>query len=253
MKAQVAITSLIISILAAAGCYQTTSASTADRDYSAEDIMRQAHEKAGCEFWRRPQSLSLIGHGIFYQDQDTFIHESHKMYRVYDTEKSNAHSANGKVRIESYRNGRAIIMLSFDGEHTYDLSGKQDKSDADKRWASNFGYGAIRHALDPGYSLTLIGEDVVQQQKTYTIEVTDPNQGKTNFDITQDGYEIVKVAFDTPRGWHHRIYSNFFSKVKYSWHQAGLVELYYNDKKTNEIIWTDFDVNEDLPDELFIL
>ena len=246
------ITVIIISMMTTAACRNIESAVSVNT-HSAEEIMIKAHQKAGGEFWRRPQSLSLIGHGIFYQGQDTLIHESHKMYRVYARDKNNAHRANGKVRIESYRDGTPVILLSFDGEHTYDNTGKQDKSDADQRWASNFGYGAIRHALDPGYSISLIGEDTVKQQKTFTIEVTDPTQGITNFDITQDKFEIVKVAFDTPRGWHHRIYSNFFSKDKYSWHQAGLVELYYNDRKSNEIIWIDFDVNQDLPNELFIL
>jgi len=222
-------------------------------EIDATYVIKQAYQKAGGEFWRRPESLTLIGHGVFYSGLDTFIHESHKMYRVYESEKTDAHAANGKVRIESYRNGKPIILISFDGEHTYDLNGRQEKSAADQKWASNFGYGAIRHALDEGYKIAISGKDKVNQEDTYTIEVIDQTEGKTYFDITQDKYEIVKVAFDTPKGWHYRIYSKFFKKDKYKWNQAGLVQLFYNDKLSNEIVWTDFEVNEDLPEELFVL
>jgi len=220
---------------------------------TADGIMAKAYEKAGGQFWQKPLSLSLFGNGIFYFEKDTFIHESHAMYRVYESTKEDSHAANGKVRIESYRNGVPIILLTFDGEHTYDLNGRQDKSEADSRWASNFGYGAIRHVFDEGYSLELHGEDVIHGKPTHTIKLIDPNGGESFFDIRKLSYEIVKVGFDTPRGWHFRLYSQFFQKPEYSWNQAGKVELYYNDKKSNEIYWTDFAVNEKLSDELFVI
>jgi len=224
-----------------------------ESNLSASEIMAKAHVNAGGKFWSQPKSLVLKGHGIFYQGQDTFLHETHNMYRIYEATKKEAHSANGKVRIESFRNGDPIILLSFDGQNTYDQNGKQAQSDADKRWASNFGYGVIRHAFDENYSLSLLGIDTIKGNTTFTIEITDPNQGKTIFDITQESFDIVKVAFDTPRGYHHRLYSKFFKKEKYNWNQAGLVELYYNDVKTTEILWEDFEVNVDLNDGLFLI
>lgn len=220
---------------------------------TAEQIVERAHLRAGGQFWSQPISLTLKGHGIFYQGQDTFLHETHNMYRVYEATKENAHAANGKVRIESFRNGEPIILLSFDGRNTYDQNGKQERSDADKRWASNFGYGVIRHAFDKGYALALEGTDTIKGKPTHTVKLIDPNDGETNFDITQDSFDIVKVAFETPRGHHHRLYSKFFKKEKFNWNQAGLVELYYNDVKANEIIWEDFEVNANLKDELFII
>lgn len=220
---------------------------------TAEHIMKRAHEHAGGTFWSRPKSLSLKGYGYFYKNGVRSTHERHEMYRVFEDAKEEAHAANGKVRIESYKNGQPIILITFNGEHTYDLNGQREKSKADEQWSSNFGYGVIRHALDPGYSLERLPDDTVDGEDAYFINVIDPRGGKTIFSIAKRDYKIIKVAFDTPRGWHERIYSNFFTKEEYNWQQSGLVRLYYNGTKSNEIIWEDFDVNKTLPDSLFTL
>lgn len=223
------------------------------QELSANEIMQRAHQKAGGEFWRRPQSLTLKGYGIFYKDGDSVIHEKHHMWRVFEAKKSNAHKANGKVRIESFQHGKPVFIVSFDGQHTYDLNGKQEPSAADQRWASNFGYGAIRHALDEGYELQIQPDDTIASRPVYRIKVIDENKGETYFGIDKEDFKIVKVAFDTPKGWHERIYSKFFSKPEYSWLQSGQVRLYYNNTIANTIIWEDFEVNEKLPDSLFVL
>lgn len=224
-----------------------------EKPISAASIMRQAHDHSGGSFWSRPKSLSLKGYGYFYKNGVRSIHEKHEMYRVFENTKDEAHAANGKVRIESYKNGKPIILVTFDGEHTYDLSGKREKSKADAQWASNFGYGVIRHALDPGYKLERLPDDTVDGQDAYFVNVIDPKGGKTMFGIAKSDYKIIKVAFDTPRGWHERIYSNFFTKPQYNWQQSGLVRLYYNGIKSNEVIWEDFEVNTVLADSLFSL
>lgn len=222
-------------------------------ELTAKEIVEAAHLHAGGKFWSRPQSLSLSGHGYFYKDGKTHFHESHKMYRVFESEKTDAHQANGKVRIESYRSGTPIIMVTFDGQNTYDLSGKQPKSTADKQWASSFGFGVIRHALDDGYRLERLPDDKVDGNDAFMIKVIDLNQGETLFGIAKTDYKIVKVAFQTPRGWHKRIYSDFFTKEGLDWQQSGRVRLFYNGIKSNEIIWTDFEVNTTLSDSLFRL
>lgn len=220
---------------------------------TAREAMENAHKRAGGDFWKNPKSLTLSGHANFFQGDDTLHNEVHKMWRVYASKKDDAHVATGKVRIESIRDGEPTILLTYDGNNTYDLTGKKEKSEADHMWSSAFGYGAIRHTLDEGYTISMHGEGMVNHQNTCVIKVVDPNGGETFFDITLGDFKIVKVAFDTPRGWHHRIYSNFFTKDEYSWLQSGLVELYYDSVKTNEVIWEDFEVNEDLPDDLFVL
>lgn len=222
-------------------------------ELTAAEIMQKAHERAGGEFWKRPQSLTLKGYGLFYRNGKVVKHEKHNMWRVFDTVKANAHKANGKVRIESFKEGNPVFMVSYDGKNTYDLNGKQEPSAADNRWSSNFGYGAIRHAFDEGYQLQLMADDTIANKPVYQIKVIDQNQGETFFGIDQEDFKIVKVAFDTPRGWHHRIYSNFFEKEEYNWVQSGKVALYYNNVLANEIFWEDFEVNETLPDALFVL
>lgn len=220
---------------------------------TAAQIMQKAHEKAGGAFWQKPKSLSMKGHAVFYRDGKASKHETHNMWRVFESTKDDAHVANGKVRIESFKDSIPVFVVTFDGTNTYDLRGKQDPSDADARWASNFGYGAIRHALDDGYTLKLVADDTVKTRPAYTIKVVDPNKGETFFGIDKEDFKIVKVAFQTPRGWHHREYSEFFSKEEYSWLQSGRVELFYDGTLANEVFWTDFEVNEELADALFVL
>ncbi len=220
---------------------------------TATEIIRTAHDKAGGSFWQQPKSLTLKGYGIFYRNGTSVKHETHNMWREFEQTKNAAHQANGKVRIESFRDSTPVFIVTFDGKNTYDLNGKQEKQAADNRWSSNFGYGAIRHALDDGYTLEKVANDTIKNSIAYTIKVTDPNNGETFFGIDTIDFKIVKVAFQTPRGWHHREYSEFFSKPSYSWLQAGRVELFYNGKLSNEVFWEDFEVNEELPDSLFVL
>ncbi|QLG45038.1 LolA-like protein [Costertonia aggregata] len=244
---------LLLSLILLFCCKEINTQKTVQKPLTATQIMQKAHEKAGGTFWQKPKSLTLKGYATFYRDGKISKHETHNMWRVFENTKEDAHVANGKVRIESFKDSTPVFIVTFDGKNTYDLSGKQDQSDADNRWASNFGYGAIRHALDEGYTLKLVGDDTVKTKPAYTIQVTDPNKGETFFGIDKEDFKIVKVAFQTPQGWHHRIYSEFFSKDKYSWLQSGRVELFYDDKISNEVYWTDFEVNEKLPDSLFVL
>jgi len=220
---------------------------------SATTILDRAYANAGGSFWLRPKSLVMKGHGLFYKDGVTYKHEKHEMYRVYEKTKDAAHMANGKVRIASYRDGKPIILVTYDGSNTYDLSGIREPSEADKQWSSNFGYGVIRHALDQGYQVIRMPDDFVDGSPSFLLQVIDPAGGHTLFGIRHDDYAIVSVAFDTPRGWHQRIYSDFFTKEEYDWLQSGRVRLFYNGIKSNEIIWTDFNVNVDLEDSLFVL
>lgn len=234
------------------GCKDSLSTKK-NNDLTAKEIMQRAHKKAGGSFWQKPKSLTLKGHAVFYKDSLISKHEIHNMWRIFNNTKEDAHIANGKVRIESFKNKTPVFIVTFDGKNTYDLNGKQNESNGDIRWASSFGYGAIRHAFDDGYKLQLMTEDTIKNKIAYTIKVIDINKGETFFGIDKENFTIVKVAFQTPRGWHHREYSEFFSKDKYSWLQSGRVELFYNDILSNEVYWDDFEVNEILSDNLFIL
>jgi hypothetical protein len=225
----------------------------AQADISAKEIMVKAHEAAGGITWSRPTSLTMDGYAVFYKDGAAIKHENHRMWRVYEADKKEAHKVDGKVRIESFRDGVAIINLSFDGLTTYTAQGPQPNSESDKQWSSNFGFGVIRHALDEGYRLKRLPDDLIDGQSAFMIKVIDPADGETQFGISQTDFAILKVGFDTPRGWHERIYSNFYSNPTETWVQPGRVRLYYNGVKANEVIWTSYRINDDLPACLFEL
>ncbi|CAM3882203.1 hypothetical protein [Litorimonas haliclonae] len=226
---------------------------SANSTLSAEDIMSRAHGAAGGAEWVRPKSLVMDGYSIFYDGHKDVRNERHRMWRVYDAEKSEAHHVDGKVRILSERHGVPLIDLSYNGQNTYTAKGQQPKSESDKRWASNFGFGVIRHAFDEGYTLSRLPDDLVDGRPVYMIRITDPAGGETQFGIAQNDYAILKVGFDTPRGWHERIYSNFYSNPNDRWVQPGRVRLYYNGVKSNEVIWTSYKINSEVQDCLFVL
>jgi len=215
--------------------------------------MTRAHKAAGGTEWRRPQSLTMEGYAVFYKGERSVKHEHHRMWRVYDAAKTDAHKVDGKVRIESVLEGTPVINLSYDGQTTYTPQGAQPKSESDKRWSSNFGFGVIRHALDEGYNLERLPDDLIDGQAAFMVKVIDPSGGETQFGISQDDFKILKVGFDTERGWHERIYSKFYSNEGEVWVQPGRVRLYYNGVKANEVIWTSYKINQDLPDCLFVL
>lgn len=224
-----------------------------DESLTATEIISRAHTAAGGETWTHPESLSMSGYSIFYRGGKASKHEIHNMWRVYEAGKTDAHKVDGKVRLESIKDGKTIIDLSFDGTTTYTSSGPQPPSESDKRWSSNFGFGVIRHALDEGYMLARDPDDLIDGREAFMVRVHDPAGGETQFGIGRDDYAILKVGFVTPRGWHERIYSDFYSNPEGDWLQPGRVRLYYNGVKANEVIWTSFAINEGLPDCLFVL
>jgi hypothetical protein len=219
---------------------------------SARTIVERATATAGGETWRRPSTLYLEGYGTFYAPDGTpLINESHRMWRVYPQFKPDAHNADGKVRIESIRGGQVVNYSAFDGARSYGLNGVLPPSAADTQWAENFGFGVIRFALDDGYTLARQPDDLVDGKPVYRIEVTGANGSKTLFGIARSNYQILSVGFATPRGWHERIYSDFFTKRGINWVQPGRVRLYYNGVKQNEIVWRDFKLNTPMEDGLF--
>jgi hypothetical protein len=221
-------------------------------DWSARRIIERATEAAGGESWRRPRTLFMTGHGTFYgPGPQARVHERHAMWRVYPTWKADAHRADGKVRIESVRDGRMVSFSAFDGVRTYNLDGPMPPSDADRQWSENFGFGIIRHALDDGHVLTRMPDDLVDGRPCHMVEVKGPSGAASLFSIAHDGAQILRVGFATPRGWHERLYSDFFSKPGVDWVQPGRVRLLYNGVKQNEIVWRDFDLNVEMADALF--
>ena len=125
-------------------------------------IVARAHAAAGGETWVRPRSLHMTGYGVFYRGGKAAIHERHEMWRVYPQTKDDAHAADGKVRIDSIRDGKAVFQVSFDGKTTYTAKGPMKEPADSKRWQANFGFGVIRFALDEGYGVRREADDRIE-------------------------------------------------------------------------------------------
>lgn len=225
----------------------------AEPQLSGSDIIAQAHAGAGGPLFVKPGSLKLSGYNIIHTPDEDIIWDRYTMWRVFSAAKPNAHTADGKVRIEAYTGDRLAMMLAYDGINTYNQNGRMDDQSANATWGANFGFGAIRNALDEGWTQKRVPDRLIDGAPTFMVALTDPSGGKTLFGIRCSDRAIVYVGFDTPRGWHERRYSHFFSKPGSSWVQAGRVRLFYDGVKANEAIWTDFEIGEIYEDNLFIL
>jgi hypothetical protein len=233
---------------------QAPGALPARPELDAGQIVAEAHRAAGGDVWVRPRTLHLKGEAVFYPPGGPpERHERYEMWRVYPDAKPNAHQADGRVRIQSWKSGEAGLLLAFDGAQSYTANGPQPPSEADRQWSENFGFGVIRFALEPDRALERLPDDLVDGAPVFQVRVTDRSGGATDFAVRQKDFAIVRVGFATPRGWHERVYSDFYRKPDNAFVQPGRVRLFYNGVKQNEIFWTDFSLNTPMPDDLFVI
>ena len=163
-----------------------------------------------------------------------------------------AHAANGWVRIDArLADGSLWFQAAYDGETSCNQEGPVPGAQASREWSENFGFGIIRFALDPGFSLDRLPDDTAGDRPMHVVRVNDPEGGKTLFGIDAGTFAILWLGFETPRGWHERRYSEFYRNPGESFTQPGRVRLYYDGVKQNEILWTRYALNEDLSRDLF--
>ncbi len=218
------------------------------------NILTRATKAAGGSEWANATSLVLSGHAIFWGPDGAAPRstvDDYRMWRVFDHARKAAHAAEGKVRIVANNSGRPIWTVGFDGATTWNEKGVIPAEDAAKFWASNFGFGIIRRALDPGFRADRVADTDVNGHATYTVRLTDPTGGITLFGIDKRSYAIRSMGFSTPRGWHVRTYEDFVRLKNPNWLQARKITLYYNGIKQNEIYWTRTVVNGPVDPTLF--
>lgn len=223
---------------------------------SAADIVRDAHLAAGGEVWRRPSTLYLEGKAELYADgtlASRQVADRYTMWREFPAWNDTAHAANGKVRIDAAAGDKTLFQIAFDGEKTYNQDGEVPGATASREWSENFGFGIIRFALDEGFKQTLMAPDSVDGQAVFVVKIIDPTGSETTFAIDQKSHQIRRVGFNTPRGWHERIYSDFFWVEDPGWMQPGRVRLYYNGVKTNDIRWTKAVINQPIVASRFVI
>jgi hypothetical protein len=202
------------------------------------------------------RTLHLKGHGTFFPGgtaASKVIAERYEMWREMDPNRTVAHGADGKVRIEADRGGAPMIRVAFDGTTTYTADGPMDPAKAAAYWANNFGFGIIRQALKPGFTLTRLPDDWIDGHAVYVVRIVDPSGQETVFSFDQAKAFVRRVGFATPRGWHERTYDRYFSQSKPRWLQAGRIRLTYNGVVQNILIWEQVKVNPVLAAEVFVI
>ncbi len=225
-------------------------------DLTPEEILKNVIHHSGGEVWHHPKTLTLEGYSVFFPQgtqSSRLLADHHRMWRVFATTSTNAHAANGKVRIDVFAKDQRVFQLSYDGEHAYNHEGIIPGGADNPQWQNSFGFGVIRYALDPDFQLVRLPDDTIDNHPCYMIRVIDPTKGETIFGIDKQNFAPRMVGFKTDRGWHHRTYSDFVVDDKTGWRQPKLVKLFYEGVKANEVHWTRFSVNEPLDDTLFVL
>jgi hypothetical protein len=220
----------------------------------ARAIVERAHAAAGGDAWKRPRTLHLVGRAVLYRDglwsQRTEA-DHYEMWRVFPAWNDAAHGASGKVRIDARAGDRVLFQQAFDGVDTWNQDGRVAQAQASREWSENFGFGIIRFALDEGFQLTRHPDDQVEGHATHVVGVRDPSGGDTRFWIDAADYSIRQVGFDTPRGWHTRIYSGFEFHREPRFQQPTRVRLYYDGVLSNDITWVRYAVNAPIDDAVF--
>jgi hypothetical protein len=210
-------------------------------------ILAKATEAAGGDAWAKARTLLMKGRAVFWAKsgaEPTSVPDSYIMYRELDPDRVAAHGAEGKLRIIVSDKGKLIWTVGYDGATTWTDKGVVPKDEADKMWASNFGFGIIRHAMKPGFKAERLADGNVDGFATYMVRLTDPTGSESLFAVDKESHAIRMVGFATPRGWHARTYGDFFRPAsKPEWLQAGKVTLYYNGVKQNEIHWESVEVD----------
>lgn len=223
---------------------------------SAADIVRMAVDKSGGRAWADATTNRLEGSAVLCRAgaaDRCVVADRYVMYRVYPKDLKSAHTGTGKFRLDAYVSGKVLFQSSFDGTRSYDQNGPVPPEKASNDEANAFGFSAIRFALEEGFRLQRLVDDDVEGHAAYFVKVTDPGNSETVFGIDKQDGSVRYVGWQSPRGWHHRIYSDFYWVDKPRFRQPGRVRLYYSGVKTADILWTKATIDEPIADAVFVL
>lgn len=237
-------------------CSVLVSAAAQAGPLTAREIVERVHAAAGGEAWLAAGSNVMTGHATLCRDGDPgrcVQADRYVMYRVYPTElKHGAHAGSGKFRLDAYSGDRVLFQVAFDGERSYDQNGPVPPERARGDEASGFGFSAIRFALQPGFTVERMTDDQVEGQPCYFVRVTDPSGTRTLFGVDQQSFAVRSAGWQTPKGFHQRLYSDFY-RVGDGFLQPGRVRHYYDGVMSVDVRWTAAEIGRPIPDERFVL
>jgi hypothetical protein len=230
----------------------------AENELTGRAILESAVAAAGGDTWLNPRSLILTGVAIFYSADSAAPRSratAYRMWRVMNPDRTVAHAADGMVRIAAHDGERRLFEVGFDGTTTWNERGIVPPAEAEAYWASNFGFGIVRQALRDGFTITRVPDSEVGGHPLYMIRIISPDGGTTLFGIDRRSRFIRLMGFVTPRGYHVRVYDNFYWAANMPpgtrWLQPGQITLTYNGVVQNVIHWTAVQVNPDIPAATF--
>lgn len=240
----------------AAGVEQVAQAPAAGSEatLAARTILQRAVDVAGGDAWLNPRTLMMRGRATFYGPDGAAPRstaDDYRMWRVFNPDRTASHGADGMVRIRARNGERTLFEFGYDGRSTWNGAGVVPQAEADAYWAANFGFGIIRQASRPGFTLTRVPDAEVEGHPVFKLRLTGPDGQQTLFGIDKVSYAIRSMEFATPRGWHMRTYGDFVELQNPRFLQARRVSLYRNGVKQNEMIWTEVKVNEPVDQALF--
>jgi hypothetical protein len=226
-------------------------------ELTARQIVERVHAAAGGKAWLEAGTNVMRGEATLCRDGDPerCVHaDRYEMYRVYPTElKQGAHAGSGKFRLDAHAGERLIFQVAFDGERSYDQNGPVPPERASNDEASAFGFSAIRFALQPGFAVERLTDDQVEGRPCHFVRVTDPTGTRTVFGIDQSSYAVRSAGWQTPKGFHQRLYSDFYTVGDGRFVQPGRVRHYYDGVKSVDIRWTSAEIGAPIPDAMFVL
>lgn len=229
-------------------------ASAKGEESGPREIVEQGIAAHGGDFWLEPETLQLSGSAVFYSPNQSIPRstaDDYRMWRAMGATRTNAHQAEGKVRITAKAGETVLFEVGYNGETTWTDKGIMPKSEADAFWGSNFGFGIIRSALDEGFRLESVPPRDVDGALVDMVRIIDPQGQATLFGFDRDSRFIRYMGFRTERGWHERTYADFIRLPESGWVQARSVKLFYDGVLSNTVFWTDVIIGEPLPSELF--
>ena len=208
----------------------------------------------GGDVFLDPGTLTLVGEAVFYSAETGQISrtaDDYRMWRAFEPGRREAHGADGKVRIMALSDGATVFAVGYDGETTWTERGIMPQEQADAYWASNFGFGIIRSALDDGFTLQRAPSRDIGGHAVDIVRIIDAGGQPTLFGFDAASGLIRYMAFTSPRGFHERIYDDFVRLPDSGWVQARVVTLLYDGVVNNIVNWRDVAIGAPLDPQIF--
>jgi hypothetical protein len=224
----------------------------AQNDLTPLEIAKKTIEVNGGETWKRPKTLQLSGTATLFWSGKVHKFDNYKMWRVFPEGNDNARNANGKVRFDAIATDQIFFRIAFDGANTTQILSDEAKANEEiLKWSNNFGFSIFRFVESVGFNLLRLPDDKVDGFDCYFIKITDPKKSQTIFGIDKKTFHIRSAAFDTPIGFHQRIYDDFKWHKNPKFIQPRILRIFNDGIKTADIFWREFKVNQPISDDIF--